>query len=167
VVRPEAPQDFEAVRQVLERAFAPGLEEAELVDRLRASGVHVPELCLVALDGPEVVGHIAVSRARLSTGVPVLALAPVAVRPEHQRRGAGSALVRAALRRAARTDFGLMVVLGHPAYYPRFGFEPAAPHGVHAPFDVPPEAWMLYRLPALRPGAHGTVVYPEAFAAVT
>jgi putative acetyltransferase len=61
----------------------------------------------------------------------------------------------------------LVVVLGHPAYYPRFGFEPADALGVLAPFEVPVEAWMAYRLPAYGPGARGTVGYPDAFAAVT
>lgn len=166
-VRPEAPADFGDIRQVHERAFAPSHVEADLVDALRASGVHVPELCLVVLRGDAVVGHIAFSRARLDSGHPVLALAPMGVLPEHQRQGVGSALVSEGLRRAAETDFPLVVVLGHPAYYPRFGFEPADALGLGAPFAVPAEAWMMRRLPAYRRDARGTVVYPEAFAGLT
>jgi putative acetyltransferase len=166
-VRPEAPGDFGAIRAVHERAFAPSQEEADLVDALRASEAHVPELCLVALLDGAVVGHIAFSRAHLSSGPPVLALAPMGVVPEHQRQGVGTALVSEALRRAAETDFPLVVVVGHPAYYPRFGFEPADGLGVAAPFAVPAEAWMVHRLPGYRRDARGTVVYPEAFAGST
>lgn len=162
-VRPEAPGDFGDVRKVHERAFSPSHDEADLVDALRASQVHVPELCLLALRAGAVVGHIAFSRARLDSGHPVLALAPMAVVPEHQRQGVGSALNSEALRRAAETDFPLVVVVGHPAYYPRFGFESANRLGVAAPFAVPAEAWMAHRLPAYRPEVCGTVIYPEPF----
>ena len=166
-VRPEAPTDFGDVRGVHERAFAPSHEEAGLVDALRASGVYVPELCLVAVRAGAVIGHIAFSRARLDSGHPVLALAPMGVLPEHQRQGVGSALVSEGLRRAAETEFPLVVVVGHPEYYPRFGFEPADALGVVAPFAVPAAAWMVHRLPAYRPDARGTVAYPEAFASST
>ncbi len=121
------------------------------MEALRDSDAHVPELCLVAVLDGSVVGHIAFSRARLASGPQVLALAPMAVRPDHQRRGAGSALISDALRRAAETHFPLIVVVGHADYYPRFGFEPADALGIKAPFDVPPEAWMAYRLPAYTP----------------
>jgi putative acetyltransferase len=140
--------------------------EARLVEALRESEAHVPELCLVAIRDRSVVGHIAFSRARLELGPEVLALAPMAVLPEHQLHGAGSALISAALRRAAETHFPLIVVVGHADYYPRFGFEPADALGIKAPFDVPPEAWMAYRLPAYTPEARGTVVYPDAFGSV-
>jgi putative acetyltransferase len=166
-VRPETRTDFGDVRSVHERAFAPSHEEADLVDALRGSGVHVPELCLVAVRAGAVVGHIAFSEARLDSGHPVLALAPMGVLPEHQRQGVGSALVSEGLRRAADMDFPLVVVVGHPEYYPRFGFEPADALGVRAPFAVPAEAWMLRRLPAYRPDARGTVAYPGAFASLT
>ena len=120
---------------------------------------------MAVLDGA-VVGHIAFSCARLAFGPQVLALAPMAVRPDHQRRGAGSALISEALKRAAATHFPLIVLVVHADYYPRFGFEPAGALGIKAPFDVPPEAWMAYRLPAYTPEARGTVVYPDAFGSV-
>ena len=91
----------------------------------------------------------------------------MAVLPEHQRQGVGGALLAEALNRAEETEFLLVVVVGHAAYYPGFGFEPATPLGIEAPFDVPPEAWMAYRLPAYSPEARGTLIYANAFAAVT
>jgi putative acetyltransferase len=141
--------------------------EARLVEALRDTDVHVPELCLVAVAQGSIGGHIMFSRARLQFGAQVLALAPMAVLPEHQRKGAGGALLAEALNRAEETEFPLVVVVGHADYYPGFGFEPADPLGITAPFDVPPEAWMAYRLPAYTPQARGTVIYPEAFASVT
>jgi putative acetyltransferase len=163
-VRPEQREDFDVIRELHERAFDPSRAEAALVDALRGSDVHVPELCLVASrDGP-VVGHIMFSRARLAFGPRVLALAPMAVLPEHQRQGAGSALVTEALRRAEETDCPLVIVLGHADYYPRFGFESADALGIQAPFDVPTESWMAYRLPAYTRNACGAMIYADAFA---
>jgi putative acetyltransferase len=165
-IRRERPEDSAAIRRVHEAAFGQP-DEADLVDALRAGGDLVPELCLVAERDGAVIGHIAFSRARLDGGAEVLALAPVGVLPEHQGEGAGSALNRAGLERAARTGFPLVVVLGHAGYYPRFGFEPAAPLGVLAPFAVPDENWMALRLPAYQPDARGTVRYADAFGVVT
>jgi predicted N-acetyltransferase YhbS len=161
-VRPERPADAAAIRRVHEAAFGQPAE-ADLVDALRAAGDLVGELCLVAERGGAVVGHIAFSRARLESGDEVLALAPVGVLPAHQGTGAGSALNREGLERAARTEFPLVVVLGHAGYYPRFGFGPASALGVIAPFAVPAENWMALRLPAYRPSARGTLRYAAAF----
>jgi putative acetyltransferase len=167
-LRPERFEDHDAIRVVHERAFDPSPAEAKLVDLLRDSDVHVPELCLVAAAGDgQLAGHIMFSRARLARGPQVLALAPMAVLPEHQRQGVGSALVEDALRRAAETSFPLVVVVGHADYYPRFGFEPAGALGIEAPFEVPPEAFMAYRLPAYTPTARGPLIYAEAFAEVS
>jgi putative acetyltransferase len=141
--------------------------EAQLVEALRDTDVHVPELCLVAVSQGSIGGHIMFSRARLQYGAQVLALAPMAVLPEHQRQGVGGALLAEALNRAEETEFPLVVVVGHADYYPGFGFEPADALGITAPFDVPPEAWMAYRLPAYTPETRGAVIYPEAFAGVT
>ena len=119
---------------------------------------------MVAIGDGELVGHIAFSRARLDDGPDILALAPMAVQPEHQGRGAGSALVRESLGAARSTEFPLVVVIGHADFYPRFGFAPAQALGVHAPFPVPPEAWMAHRLPVYTAAARGTVIYAAPFA---
>ena len=165
-IRAERPEDHEAVNRLNAAAFGRPAE-ADLVDALRAAGDHVPELCLVAVDGGgELAGHVFFSEARLGSDTAVLALAPMAVLPERQQRGVGSALVREALRLARGTDYPLVVVLGHPEFYPRFGFERGDEHGVECPYEVPPEAWMVLRLPAYRPDARGPVSYPAPFDAV-
>lgn len=163
-IRREEPGDREAVRRVNEAAFETQAE-ADLVEGLRASGDALPELCLVAEAGGELVGHLCMSRAALDPGgEPLLALAPMAVAPDHQNRGIGSELVREALARAEGTDLPLVVVLGHPDFYPRFGFDPASAYGIECPYPTPPEAWMAYTLPAYAPGTRGTVRYAEPFA---
>jgi putative acetyltransferase len=162
-VRTEAPADFEAIREVHTRAFAPSRVEAQLVHDLRAEGVLVTDLSLVATEADRVIGHITYSRAILDPGHEVLVLAPMGVLPENQRQGVGVQLVGQSMRRAALTDFPLVSVLGHPEYYPRFGFEPARPLGIEAPFDVPDDAWMARRLPRYTEAARGTVTYADAF----
>ena len=164
-VRTEEPADFDAIRAVHSRAFAPSEVEAKLVDRLRADRDLVPDLCLVAVEDDAVVGHIALSRATLDSGHEILVLAPMAVLPERQRSGVGTQLIEQALRRAALTDYPLVSVLGHPDYYPRFGFEPARALSVEPPFQVPDAAWMASKLPRYSSEARGTVVYAQAFAA--
>jgi putative acetyltransferase len=97
----------------------------------------------------------------------IMGLAPMAVVPEHQREGIGSALVRAGLEQCKRLGFGAAVVLGHPAYYPRFGFSSSARYGIGCEYDVPEEVFMVVELDAgfLR-GASGKVKYHPAFGAV-
>ena len=166
-LRPERPADFAAIHELNQAAFGPGSPEAGLVDALREAGAHVPALCLVAERGEQPIGHIFFSEALLEPGDAVLALAPMAVLPESQRTGVGSALVSEALRLAAGTNYPLVVVLGHAEYYPRFGFEQAGGYGVRAPWDVPKEVWMVHPLPAYRPQARGLVRYAEPFDRVT
>ncbi|GAB4097526.1 N-acetyltransferase [Brachybacterium horti] len=164
---PADPRDAAAIREVLLAAF-PTAEEADLVDALRAGdAAWIPELSLVAAgeDGA-VLAQALLTRCTVG-GEPALALAPCAVVPAHQRQGAGSAAIRAALaaatRRAEQGGENLVVVLGHAEYYPRFGFTPAADAGVLAPFDVPPEAFMSLALDPARPVPQGLVGYPAAF----
>lgn len=164
VTRPERPGDEAPIRAVLEAAFDTSAE-ADLVEALRTGGDLVLELCLVAERGGKIAGYIGFSRARLDDGGPeLLALAPMAVRPDAQNAGIGSELVSQALQRAERTAYPLVVVLGHADYYPRFGFDPASAYGIACPYpDVPPEAWMAYALPAYEPGSAGTVRYAAPF----
>jgi putative acetyltransferase len=166
-VRGEQPQDREAIFRVNREAF--GREtEARLVDALPRSEAFFPELSLVAVDEGGVVGHILFTRIQIKTAsgpVPALALAPMAVLPGLQRQGIGSALVQRGLEECRRRGEKLVVVLGHPEYYPRFGFVPAGPHGIRAPFPPPPEAFMVLELdPGALEGVSGEVAYPPEFA---
>lgn len=177
VVRQETPEDAAAIAEVVSAAFAePGVSgvvarpvEVALVDAIRGSDRFVPELSLVAEVDGRVAAYALFSLVDLlatpdaDRAVPVLALAPVAVLPDHQNRGLGSAVVRAGLEAAEGRPEPLVVVLGEPAYYGRFGFEPAAGLGVHPPAEYPPAYFMVKRLPSWAPGVAGTVRYPPAF----
>ena len=164
-VRPEEPGDAPAVRRVNEAAFERA-DEADLVDRLRGQASRY--LALVAVDEGEVVGHVAFSPVTFHPPRPALSafgLAPMAVRPDRQRDGVGSALVRAGLAACQEAGAGAIVVLGHPDYYPRFGFEPAASHGIGNEYGAPPEAFMVLELaPGTLGGVSGTAVYDPALA---
>src|SRR5690606_1650697 len=109
-----------------------------------------------------VAGHALLTRCRVD-GAPALALAPCAVLPEYQGKGAGSAAIRAALEAARAMGENLVLVLGHADYYPRFGFTPASGFGVRPPFEVPDEAMMALALDPDRPVPTGTIAYPPAF----
>ncbi|MEJ2869821.1 N-acetyltransferase [Actinomycetospora sp. OC33-EN08] len=160
--RAERPGDEPAIRAVIEKAF-PTPAEADLVDSLRADPDAWVDLSFVTTspDG-ELAGHALLTRCHINGG-PALALAPCAVLPEHQGRGAGSAAIRAALDAARDRGENLVVVLGHADYYPRFGFTKASTHGVRAPFDVSDEAFLALALDPGRPTPSGTVTYPRAF----
>jgi putative acetyltransferase len=166
------PGDHEAVEAVVRAAFTDHPEVGDLPRLIRDSPQYVAELDLVArLDGA-VVGHTMISGAALvdtgGTHHDVLTLSPLSVAPQHQRQGIGAALVREALARAELTDAPLVLLEGSPAYYPRFGFTDARPHGItfDLPDWAPPEAGMVYRLPGYDPAVRGHVDYPPAFAAV-
>jgi putative acetyltransferase len=166
VLRPEQPADHAAVHDVVARAFGQP-DEARLVDALRLSLAFIPELSLVAIENAAVVGHVLFTRVTVrdrATEHAALALAPVAVRPDRQRTGVGTALIRRGLDDARRLGHGVVLVVGHPPYYPRFGFVPAEPLGLRVGFPISPGAFMAL---ALRPGAldglRGEVQYPPEF----
>lgn len=117
----------------------------------------------VAVDAADrVVGHSLLTRCHIGEA-PALCLAPCSVRPEHQREGVGTAVTAAALEAARRADETLVVVLGHPDYFPRFGFERASAHGVLLSIEVPDESLMVLRLDPDAPVPPGLVRYPQAF----
>ncbi len=167
-VRVERSEDHRAVHALNERAFGRP-NEADLVDCLRRSNAFVPGLSLVAedLEG-RVVGHLMLSYVVLAGGpaLRVLSLAPMAVEPEVQGRGVGSRLVLAAIDAAETREEPLIVLLGHPWFYPRFGFEPASRSGIEPPHPVPDQAFMVRRLGRWSPDVRGKVIYPDCFAGV-
>lgn len=164
MIRMETEEDFAAVHKVNLEAFE-GPVEADLVEALRKEGAVL--LSLVAeLDG-EVAGHILFSPVVIESGesrVAAVALGPMAVRPDLQRRGIGSELVKAGLAMCAAEGHGAVFVLGHPGYYPRFGFVPAVNYSIRSEYDVPDEVFMVKELreEALN-HLSGTVKYHRAF----
>lgn len=143
-IREELSGDIAAVREVNKRAFGQD-QEANIVDALRSNGAAL--LSLVAtLDG-QVVGHIMYSPATIGeergASVTGAGLAPMAVLPEHQRRGIGSKLIEAGTQNLKAGGCPYIIVLGHPNYYPRFGFTPASTFGIKCEWDVPPEVFMI------------------------
>jgi putative acetyltransferase len=162
-LRPERTADHDAIRALHLAAFAPSTFEAEIVDALRAANDHVPDLCLVATHDDAIAGHVMLSHARVGEH-PALGLGPIGVDPARQHRGIGSALMQEAIERASRTEYPLIALLGHPTYYPRFGFRPAAAtFGVTTHYDAAPEAWMALALPAYAPHIRGAFRYAPAF----
>ncbi|MEV6997739.1 N-acetyltransferase [Streptomyces sp. NPDC093982] len=162
ITRAETSADIPAVRDINLTAFETS-SEAGLVDALRADPAWIEGLSLVATDDDgRPVGYALLTRCHIGD-VPALCLAPCAVRPERQSSGAGSAVIRAALAAAKDKGEHYVVVLGHPTYYPRFGFDRASAHGIGLTIDVPDEALMALTLDATHPLPGGTVHYAAPF----
>ncbi|MEV4640266.1 N-acetyltransferase [Actinoplanes sp. NPDC049548] len=132
------------MRAVLTAAFETDAE-ARLVDALRDSAAWLPALSVVAEEDGRIVAHALLSRIAVGAD-PALALGPVAVLPAEQRRGLGAAVIRDVLRRAADAGERLVLVLGDPAYYRRFGFVPATPYGITSPWSGLGDAWQMLAL---------------------
>ena len=163
-VRAEEAADIPRIHAVNRAAFE-SATEAILVDALRA---HADVISLVAAEDDGIVGHIMFSPVRLSGAeeVRAMALAPMAVVPERQRAGIGSELVRDGLESCRRHGVEAVFVVGHPAYYPRFGFSLASGFGITCEFEVPDEAFMALELaPGALRGRTGQVFFHEAFRA--
>lgn len=165
-IRPEIEADRNAVRAVNGAAFETSAE-ADLVDALRVKDVKL--ISLVAETEGAVVGHILFSPVSLAeqSHVNIMGLGPMAVLPQHQRQGIGSALVREGLQLCRQLGCHAVVVLGHAHYYPRFGFVSAAGYALRSEYDVPDDVFMVVELEAgALHGAAGLIRYDEAFASV-
>ena len=148
-IRKEEAKDYEIIYSVIKKAFdstkhADGNEQ-DLVNALRNGDAYIPELSLVAEVDGVIVGHIMFTKAKVEDTV-VLALAPLSVLPEYQRQGVGTALIKEGHRIARELNYGYSIVLGSEKYYPRVGYVPADLFGIKAPFDVPRENFMAYKL---------------------
>src|SRR5438477_6775359 len=139
-IREERPNDVAAVRDLNRRAFEQD-QEGNIVDALRANGAAL--LSLVATVNDRVVGHIMYSPLSIGGNVTGAALGPMAVLPERQRQGIGSKLVEAGNRKLKDAGCPFIIVVGHPNYYPRFGFGPASTHGIRCEWEVPDDVFML------------------------
>ncbi|CAM3075465.1 N-acetyltransferase [Saccharomonospora xinjiangensis] len=158
--RQETSADVAAVHAVHLAAFETSLE-AKLVDTLRTDPAWIDEFSMV-VEGPDgLAGHALLTRCHIGD-VPALGLGPVGVLPEWQSKGAGSAAIVALLREAEQAGESFVVVLGHPPYYPRFGFERASTYGISLPIEVPDDAFLVRSLDGTRPPS-GVVRYAAPF----
>jgi putative acetyltransferase len=168
VIRRESERDRADIHAVTAAAFGgPGAAdppaEATLVDELRASDAWLPRLSLVAVGAAnDVIGHVVCTRGHVGRA-PVLALGPLSVRPDWQRRGAGSALMHAVLGAADALGEPLVALLGSPAYYRRFGFRLSGEYRIVPPRPEWQPHFQVRALTAYHPGLRGTFAYPEPF----
>ncbi|MGA5729609.1 GNAT family N-acetyltransferase [Streptomyces seoulensis] len=167
LIRRETPADEDAVRAVTTAAFAkpdtPDPVEAGLLDQLRTCGAWLPEFSLVATgDDGEIVGHVVCTRGHVGTH-PALALGPLSVHPEHQRRGVGLALMHAVLGAADATGEPLVALLGDPAYYTRFGFRVSTEYSITPPDPAWTPYFQVRTLTSYDPATRGAFAYPEPF----
>lgn len=164
--RPEKDADRAAIFEINRLAF--GQEnEFRLINGIRESENYVNGLSLVAEKDGEVVGHILFSKIHIespNSDFAALALAPIAVRPDLQRQGIGSNLIIEGLKACKSMGYKSIIVIGHPNYYPRFGFSSAREKGLEAPFPVPDEVFMVLELvPGSLNGIEGIVKFPQEF----
>ena len=164
VIRAERQCDFDEIRTLVKAAFA-GAEhtdgdEHNLVDRLRCTDEYIPGLSFVAGINGKIVGYAMFSQINIGS-CKAISLAPLAVLPGFQNHGIGRALIEAGHQKAKEGDYYCSVVLGSPEYYSKSGYLPALPFGIVAPFEIPPQFYMVFPLKLRLP--HGTVRYSHAF----
>jgi putative acetyltransferase len=166
-IRSESLPDYAAIAEVNILAFGQQ-NEAKLIEEIRGSQGYIPELSLIAEVDNIIVGHILFSYIDLigEESLQVLSLAPLAVLPKFQKQGIGSALVKAGLEKADAIKEALVIVLGHPHFYQRFGFQPSVNYKITSPFPVPEDIFMVKPLQNYQEKYQGKVVYPPAFLAV-
>lgn len=143
IIRQEKQQDIAAIRELNDLAFGQPIEGA-IVDKLREKCDEF--ISFVAVKRGQILGHILFTPAIIETKTGVingLGLAPMAVRPDHQRTGIGTRLANTAIKQIKNTNCPFIIVLGHPEYYRRFGFESAVRYGITSEWDVPVEAFMI------------------------
>ncbi|KAA3614328.1 MAG: N-acetyltransferase [Planctomycetota bacterium] len=161
-IRESLESDSKAIRSVVLAAFGPeeGEEIADLVAELDLDPTAEPRLSLVATNEETIIGHILFTAVKIEADpnqTPCSILAPLAIHPEYQKQGVGGLLIHEGLKQLQESGVDLVFVLGHPSYYPKFGFTPSGYRGLDAPYPILPknaEAWMVQEL---RPGILGSV----------
>ncbi len=170
-IRQETVADYPIVFNLIEKAFRKEVlsdkKEQFLVERLRKSNGFIPELTLVAEIQQQIVGYILLSKIIIDAGTDkyiTLALAPVAVLPDFQKKGIGGQLIEKAHQTAKELGFQSIILLGHEKYYPKFGYQPLHQFGIFLPFDAPKENCMAIELvPDALKNKEGNVIYPKEF----
>jgi len=164
IVRDELPSDIDKIWNVNSEAFETK-DEAELINALRCSGCEF--ISLVAEIDNKVVGHILFTPVELSASkenIKISGLAPMAVLRQYQNKGIGSQLVKAGLDRCKALGYEAVVVLGHPDYYPKFGFESSVNFGIKSEYDVSDEVFMILELiPDALKNHKGVIKYNDVF----
>jgi putative acetyltransferase len=169
IIRPETENDFMDITKVNNLAFDQA-NEGLLVEKLRNTPDYIPELSLIAIYDNKIVGHILFYPITISDGdkkYTSLALAPMSVLPDYQKKGIGSELVKQGLNKTRNLGFSSVIVLGHAEYYPKFGFKKASNYDIKPPFDVPDNVFFALELTdgSLK-DVKGDVEYPQAFSEV-
>ena len=148
-IRQENRQDEAAIYQLVQAAFLHAQQashtEQDCVNKLRLSTNYIPELSLVATYHNQIIGHIMFSKMKIGQHDSLL-LAPLSVAPEWQNKGIGQALIQEGHRLAIALGYAHCVVIGHPGYYPKFGYQPARSYHLEAPFEVPDDVFMVVEL---------------------
>jgi predicted N-acetyltransferase YhbS len=166
IIRPEKETDYQTIKMVNDRAFGQS-NEGIMIEHLRARSDYIAELSLVAVIDDTLVGHLLLFPVTIKNDLKTtttLSLAPMAVHPDFQKKGIGSQLVWEALNKAKKLGFNSVIVVGHPKYYPRFGFKPASTWNIQLPLEVPDEAFMAIELkPDSLKNCSGIVEYPKEY----
>ena len=166
IVRKEIKKDSAAISEVNSLAFK-RKNEGLLIEKLRMTKEFNPKLSLVAIYKKRIIGHLLLYPIKMIVGKKrqtILALAPMCVHPDYQRKGIGTKLVRRGIKRANDLGYKSIIVIGHSDYYPRFGFKEACRYGITGPFKVPSNVFLALELSkGVLKDIDGIVEYPKPF----
>lgn len=167
-IRTERLSDYSEVFNLNYLAFGNRADESRLIERIRLSEGFIPELSLVAEENDQIVGHALFSKAEIvedENRNEIIVLAPIAVLPSNQKTGVGGKLIQEGLKRCEALGFDFVFLIGHPTYYPKFGFKPAREHGFDLKqFNVSDNVFMVFELPEGKTKRiKGELRYPKPF----
>jgi len=165
-IRHERKNDYDEIKRINDLAF--GQEnEGKMIEALRKTSNYDTRLSLVAILDNNIIGHILFYQVKIKTNqgkLTVLSLAPIAVHPHYQNKGIGSQLVRKGIEVAKDCGFDAIIVVGHPTYYPRFGFKKASIYEIKCPFEVPDEAFLALEIKEnILKNCKGTIEFPKEY----